>query len=126
MKKLIILVLLSFVVISGKVSAQYPNIPAATDPSNDLNEPVVAVSPANGNNIVLVWEQFNENYYAPLGYGIATDGGYKWKTKNLDSVQVGRNRFFKYGVDPSVAIDKNGNSYICYTALGDDEGLAGC
>jgi hypothetical protein len=80
------------------------------------NEPSLAVDPADPNNMVIGWRQFNTiaSDFRQAGYGYTTDGGQTWTFPGVLEPGVFRS-------DPVLDSDANGDIYYnSLTLQGDD------
>jgi hypothetical protein len=77
------------------------------------NEPNIAISPINPNNIVIGWRQFDNviSNFRQAGYSYSSDGGITWAAGNVIEPGI-------FHSDPVLDCDSAGNFY--YNSLGHD------
>src|SRR5215213_497509 len=100
---------------------------------NSEVEPFVDVSPANGENIIGVWQQDRWSNGASRGnvVGASLDGGKKWKvikqTKNslCTGGTAANGGGYERASDPWVTISPNGNSYLMSLSVDQDSSALG-
>src|SRR5215218_11163144 len=100
---------------------------------NSEVEPFVDVSPANGENIIGVWQQDRWSNGASRGnvVGASLDGGKKWKvikqTKNslCTGGTAANGGGYERASDPWVTISPNGNAYLMSLSVDQDPNALG-
>ena len=100
-----VFLLLTFAHIFG----QFANDSITTN-DYDQSETTVAISPLNSNILLSAWNDFRTFDPRPQpGYAFSTNNGQTW------SENIVLPPDYLYGVDPSVAFDKFGHAFYCYT-----------
>ena len=97
----------------GSVSSQFPMFRVNQDTTAlPQNEPHVRISRTNRDNMVAAWRDFRKGASPPfrqVGIGHTTDGGRTWTERLFVDTVASRTR----QSDPSVAVDGEGNFYVC-------------
>jgi tetratricopeptide (TPR) repeat protein len=93
--------------------AQFSNSPVDTN-SYEQSETAIAISPVNSSYLLGAWNDVKSNVYAQAGYAFSTNGGTSWSMGVLPAPS--NRQSYKYGFDPSVAFDRNGNAFYGYIA----------
>ncbi|MDI6767934.1 MAG: sialidase family protein, partial [Bacteroidota bacterium] len=112
-----ILCLICLFTIVNLVYPQYPNRQVTSNPY-DQSETMIAVNPVNNYQIVTVWNDYRSGGLFKPGYGISTDGGSTWIDDTLHICNDIPN--YQYGFNPSVAMDRSGNIFYTFIAMGND------
>ena len=99
-------------------SAFGPNIRVTKDlpgPTPFENEPTLAVSPLNENNLVVASHDYNSpyvtGYFVPAVY-YSFDGGHSWQGPVLLNLTYG-----DFASDPALVADASGNFYLSYLSI---------
>jgi|WetSurMetagenome_2_1015567.scaffolds.fasta_scaffold89908_2 hypothetical protein len=108
MKKIIVLFLLVFLLITNQLNAQYVNVKINSTPV--CGEEWITINPKNTNQIVAGTNKLFNNPQSCMGYYYTSNGGYNWNEGMLMSTLA------QTGSDPVVLVDTIGNFYyICVT-----------
>ena len=99
------------VMLTVPAQAQFPSVQVNSDSFNLQNEPYLAVSPDNPDDILAVWRDFRLGYRR-VAVGVSRDGGEIWE----DFLIEGPPQYPRQS-DPFCLADENGTYYVMWLAL---------